>query len=350
MLPTQLTKLPSSKQTLKWVGIWTLIIFFIFATATFFLWIRYPSLANYKHLFPSDKLPATTSLTVRYWGVSTLVLSDGETTIMTDGFFTRPSLFKSLFGKLQPDLQKISEALKKLQVKNLAVIIPLHSHHDHAMDAPEVARKTGAQFLGSESSANIARGWGLDNNKISIAAPNQPYHFGAFTLYLIPSNHAPIADGLSKRLGLGEKITEPVSFPAKLSAFKEGITYSLVVEHPLGNVLIHASAGMPDQALSTYRTDVVFLGIGNLGKQGAEFQKNYFRKTVYAVGAKKVIPIHWDDFTLPVGDSLTPFNSLVGDFDGTMQVISRMTNESGAELVMLNSGREYRLFETKKPE
>lgn len=98
------------------------------------------------------------SVTVRYTGTATLVFSDGETTWMTDGWFSRPGPLALLYGKIEPDLAAITRGLARNQVEDLAAVFPVHSHFDHAMDAPEVAKRTGALLLGSESTANIGRG------------------------------------------------------------------------------------------------------------------------------------------------------------------------------------------------
>jgi hypothetical protein len=85
------------------------------------------------------------AVTVRYTGTSTLVFSDGETTWMTDGWFSRPPPVTVLFGEIVPDLDAIERGLTRNGVDEL--------NYDHAMDAPEVARRTGA---GSFRSIGIA--------------------------------------------------------------------------------------------------------------------------------------------------------------------------------------------------
>lgn len=49
---------------------------------------------------------------------------------------------------------------------------------------------------------------------------------------------------------------------------------------------------------SGMRADVVFLGIGLLGKQSDAFVRDYWREVVQTTGAKIVVPVHWDDFTV----------------------------------------------------
>ncbi|MEM9731376.1 MAG: MBL fold metallo-hydrolase, partial [Myxococcota bacterium] len=90
------------------------------------------------------------AVSVRYTGTATLVFSDGETTWMTDGWFSRPSLVAVLSAPIEPDVDAIETGLARNEVDDLVAVFPLHSHYDHAMDAPEVAKRTGALLLGSE--------------------------------------------------------------------------------------------------------------------------------------------------------------------------------------------------------
>src|SRR6185369_2427566 len=79
--------------------------------------------------FPDEKLPG---LRVTFLGVSTLLFSDGENAILTDGFFSRPSKGSTLFGKLTPNRDLIARCLRRAGVMNLKAVIVLHSHFDHA--------------------------------------------------------------------------------------------------------------------------------------------------------------------------------------------------------------------------
>ena len=55
-----------------------------------------PSVEAYaRYQVPADS-PAANTVTATFLGVSTVLLSDGETAILTDGFFTRPGPALSL--------------------------------------------------------------------------------------------------------------------------------------------------------------------------------------------------------------------------------------------------------------
>ena len=119
-------------------------------------------------IIPREEVAAG-SVTVRFTGSTTLLFDDGETSWMTDGWFSRPTFIEIITEHVEPDLAAIGRGLKANEVDKLDAVIPLHSHYDHAMDAPEVARRTGATLYGSESTANIARGWGLEEGRIEIS-------------------------------------------------------------------------------------------------------------------------------------------------------------------------------------
>lgn len=316
---------------------------------------NHPSLEPYADYFVTSDVTTdaateqaasnTGSVTARYFGTSTLLISDGETAIMTDGFFTRPSLGTMLWGELTPDTALIADTLAKAEVEALAAVIVVHSHHDHALDAPEVAKQTGALLVGSESTANIGRGWGLDESQIKVAAPRQAMSFGQFKVTLIPTPHAPAPPAIEKLSGAGDFITEPLRFPAKLSDFKEGGSFAVFIQHPKGNILIQASAGYEVDALDGIQADAVFLGIAGLGKQSGAYRDQYLETVMSNPGAKRVIPIHWDDFTLPLSQPLTPQIRAFDYFEGSMGVLVQQAEKnSELDLIMLPSFGQITLY------
>ncbi len=77
-------------------------------------------------------------------------------------YFTRPSNITT--AKIQPDAALVTRSLQRAGVKSLAAVVTMHSHFDHALDAPLVAKQTGALLVGAKSTANIGRGYGLPEN------------------------------------------------------------------------------------------------------------------------------------------------------------------------------------------
>lgn len=292
---------------------------------------RRPSLAPYQSL----TLPASTdtsAVRVRFAGVTTLVFDDGETAWMTDGFFSRPPVLRTLFGRIGPDAGIVDESLRRLDVTKLAAVIPVHAHYDHAMDAPLVAQRTGALLVGGESMRQLGRGAGLPEAQMRIVKPGDNLQLGKFTLRLIASRHSPTpyssGDG-------HEPITEPLTPPAHVTRWREGEVWVIAVTHTSGrSFLVQGSAGIVPGSLAGVRAETVFLGTGTLGKKSAAYRSAYWAETVKLVGAKRVIPIHWDDFMLPLSQPLQASPWLIDDFDTVMADLQQRGRQDGVEVRM----------------
>ena len=61
-----------------------------------------PDIAKHSHRFSVPAAASRAPLTVTWLGVTTLLVDDGSSALMTDGFFSRPSLARLLLGKVSP--------------------------------------------------------------------------------------------------------------------------------------------------------------------------------------------------------------------------------------------------------
>ena len=262
---------------------------------------------------PEESTPAApgSGVTVTWFGVSTLLFDDGQTQLLVDGFFSRPSLLDVLLDReVSSDAATINYMLDAYGINRLAAVVTAHSHFDHAMDAGAVAVRTDAVVMGSESTANVARGAGVPEERIRTATDSLSESFGQFTVRMIRTRHAP-----ASRRGeppLPGKITSPLVQPAPISSWKEGDSFTIVIEHPLGNALVQASAGFVPDALAEVDADVVFLGIALLTKMDDEYVRAYWRETVEKTGASSVIAVHYDNFLQPLGE-ISVFPRVIDD-------------------------------------
>ncbi len=300
-----------------------------------------PSLAPYAgYRLPAGELPPSPGawVSVTFLGVSTVLISDGETALLTDGFFSRPGLAEVALGKIEPDREVIARRLERAGIDRLAAVFVVHSHYDHAMDAPEVARRCGALLVGSESTANVGRGWGLEEDRIRVAESGQAMRFGDFVVTLIRSKHFPHGKAMGD-------ITAPLVPPARAMAYLEGGSWSVHVAHPRGRMLIHSSAGWIPGALEGYRAHTVLLGIGMLGTKDESYRRTYFREVIETVGARRVIPIHYDDFTRPLDRHLLPLPAFFDDVDASMRfLLERTEADPDLELSLLPAGEPVVIF------
>jgi L-ascorbate metabolism protein UlaG (beta-lactamase superfamily) len=282
-------------------------------------------------------------VSVTFLGVATLLFDDGRSALLTDGFFTRPGALDVLLDRpVAPDPARVEAGLARAGVARLGAVVVVHSHYDHAMDAPEVARQTGALLVGSASTANVGRGAGLAEEQIVVLRPGASLYQGAFRVSLVPSRHVPLPGAAGDILG--RAIEEPLVPPAPPSAWLEGGSFSVVIEHPRGTAVVQGSAGFEPGALAGVEAGAVFLGVGNLARQGPAYADDYWREVVLATGARRVFPIHWDDFTRPSDRPLVPFPRLLDDADAALALLAERARAGGVALLRLPPFERVALF------
>lgn len=284
-----------------------------------------PDLGAYSAYFDLPRAAPDAPLTVSWAGVTTLLIEDGSSALMTDGFFSRPSLLTVAARPLSSSRHRIDAALARLKVQRLDAVTPVHTHFDHAMDSAVVAELTGARLIGGTSAAQVGRGRGLQ--RIDVVVPGEPHVVGAFDVTLIEGSHCP-PDRFPGA------IVEPVVPPARASAYRCGEAWSTLVHHrPTGRrLLIVGSAGFVPGALDGRQADVVYLGVGQLGVQPERYVVEYWTQTVRTVGARRVVLIHWDDFFRPLDKPLRALPFAADDLDFSMRVLSRLAAEDGVGL------------------
>jgi L-ascorbate metabolism protein UlaG (beta-lactamase superfamily) len=283
-------------------------------------------------------------VTVTWLGITTLLFDDGETQILTDGTFSRPDLFDILSQRrIYSDVGAINYALAEFRMDRLAAIVALHSHFDHAMDVGVVANRTTAIVLGSESTANIARGADVPVNQYQILADGESRRFGNFTITLVESRHAPI--GIGGQPGFPGTIDEPLKQPARIRDWREGGAWSVLISHPQGTALVQGSAGFIENALPEESADVVMLGVAGLASLGRDYVGKYWHETVVRTGATRVYPVHYEDFTKPFGE-VQLFPDIVDKVAVTAGWIDELAadNEHPVSVSRLPFGRPVAIF------
>lgn len=286
-----------------------------------------PDLAPYARYFDVPSATPQSPLSVTWAGVSTLLVDDGTSAVLTDGFFSRPALPTVVLRKLAPSLPRIEGCLARLGVDKLEAVLPVHSHFDHAMDSAVVAERTGARLVGGTSTAQVGIGGGLDSERTVTVTPGEAVSLGAYDVTLFESEHCPP----DRFPGI---ITEPVVPPVKVAAYKCGEAWSTLVHHRPSDrrLLIVGSAGAVPGALAGQRAEVVYLGIGQLGLQSEQYFESYWAETVRTVEARRVVLIHWDDFFRPLHKPLRALPFAGDDLDVSMRLLSRLAERDGVAL------------------
>ena len=286
-----------------------------------------PDIARYSDRFEVPAAEPDAPLWATWLGVATLLLDDGSSALMTDGYFSRPGLARVAAGKVSPSAARVDGCLARAQVSRLEAVVPVHTHIDHVLDSALVADRTGALLVGGESAANVGRGYGLPENRLVVAVSGEPIQLGSYDVTLVKSHHCP-PDRFPGVIGA------PLTTPVKASAYRCGEAWSALVHHrPSGRrLLIQGSAGFVRGALSGHRADAVYLSVGQLGLRPRSYLVDYWTETVRTVGARRVILIHWDDFFRPLSKPLRALPYAGDDLDVSIRILDELATQDGVTL------------------
>ena len=247
---------------------------------------------------------------VTFLGASTLLFEDASQALLIDGFFTRPNVSFSN-TTVTPNETAIDDALEAAHITTTAVtrtlslvgVVVNHSHYDHAMDSSVVADRTGALLVGSETTANIARGRMFPEAQIRVINGGENFCVGRFRVSPVRTGHVPLPFGLDNP---GD-ITTPTA-PATVGDYKGGGTFAIFVQYSGRGrtVMVQGSAGFSPGALQGRSATVAYLAVGGLSLFSNTAHRDAYWNEVVVVAPRRIVPIHWDSLSGPLTASIAP--------------------------------------------
>jgi L-ascorbate metabolism protein UlaG (beta-lactamase superfamily) len=308
------------------------------------------NLKDYNAYFTSDtnSVIPPGAVRVTFFGTTSLLFDDGETQIMIDGFFTRPSFLKVGLCKLKTDTNLINKVIKSQKINRLKGIFASHSHYDHVMDAAYLAKVTKAILYGSSSTLNVGRGEGLSEDQMSQFNTEKEIRIGKFSVFIIKAKHSPQPKKIDSA---GQEITHSIKQPAKMKEFKEGGSFDILIKHEGHSILVKSSCNYVDKALDSVKVNVFFMGITGLVKKDSCFQNNLYKQTVEKISPSLIIPIHWDNFFKPLSKNLKAFPNFMNNTKANLDYIIKRAKADKIEVKILQCYKSVLLFtETNKQE
>ena len=123
---------------------------------------------------------------LKYLGTAGWEISDGRTTLLVDPYLSRLNMTSPNDDVLPGDTRKrftpadaveSDTATIDKHIQRADFILVTHTHTDHALDVPYIARKTGATVIGTESARNLARAYGIAGDKLIVARGGDDLEF-----------------------------------------------------------------------------------------------------------------------------------------------------------------------------
>ena len=267
---------------------------------------------------------------ITFFGTTTLLFDDGTDQILFDAHLTRPSMLRYALGKALTDEKTVDEILERYSIDRLKAVFVSHSHHDHVMDAPYIARRCNASVYGSSSTLNVARGGRIPEEKLVLYHNNETYQVGEYRIKVIPSLHS---KPTVFNNDLGQTIDRPLVQPARFHDYKEGGSYDFYVEAEGKKYMIRPSFNYIEGQLDGYHADVLFLGVTLLSRADRNTLDAFFRETIGKVEPDTVIPIHWDNFFRPLSKPVRGMPRLIENSGKTFSIIEEYCKKRNIDFI-----------------
>jgi L-ascorbate metabolism protein UlaG (beta-lactamase superfamily) len=168
-----------------------------------------------------------------------------------------------------------------------------HTHFDHAVDAPAIARRYKAKAYGSPSLAHLMRLHGLGDLAVEVVA-HQPYELGPFVVRFIPSRHSKLLFG--RKVPMDGELTCDHLHGLAPDAYKCGAVWGIRIDVAGISFYHQGSANLDDGELRGGPVDVFLAGIA-----GRNVTPNYWQRILPHLDPSMVVPTHYDNFFSPLG-------------------------------------------------
>jgi L-ascorbate metabolism protein UlaG (beta-lactamase superfamily) len=253
---------------------------------------------------------------VRWLGTAGFAIEHRGHVLLLDPYITRASLTACLVRPLRPDLAAIAR-----HVPRADAIVLGHTHFDHALDVPAIARRTGARVFGSTSAAALCRSKGVAADRIDVVetvAGGDPVEreVGPFVLRFVPSAHSRFLFG---RVPAAGEIADCDDVPMRLNDYKCGAVFGVEIR-VAGRTLYHVgSAELVDANIRVKHVDLVLLCVA-----GWTSSRDYPERVAHRLAPGAVLLAHWDDFLRPVDRPARPLPAMQ-----MPRLVDRLTRAAG---------------------
>jgi L-ascorbate metabolism protein UlaG (beta-lactamase superfamily) len=295
-----------------------------------------PGLAEGAETAPKSGGPGTAGVNFKWFGTDGWEITFGNKTILLDPWFSR---FDTGFfaGKFNPNTPiTVDEATIDQHVKKADQVLIGHGHWDHMADIPHIAKKTGAQVIGSETHANVLRAAGVAEGKIVQVKGGEDMQFDGYTIEVFAGLHSM---GPTKKHAVPGHLYSVPPPPTKVADMPEGD--SLIYMITIGGkyrVFLMSTANFVERAIAGLKPDVALVA-SIFANQIHDFAPRLFRALNYP---KVVLPTHWDNFEKPFSEGPQDLRAVFGDpanMDLAVKEIKQVSSKT--RVVMLKFFESY---------
>ena len=263
----------------------------------------------------SDSLELPAGLGIEWLGVSGYRLSYEGQDLYIDPYVSRVPLSSLLLRRQAvPDPAALERFLPE-RGEAVGVLVG-HTHFDHAVDAPAVARRFGCTAYGSGSLRHLMSLHGLQDQAVEVE-PYATYELGPFEVEFVPSTHSKLLLGMAVPYS-GELTCEHLDGLSP-NAYRCGQVWGIHISVAGATLYHQGSADLLDDAVRHKGVDVFLAGVA-----GRNFTERYWERILPRLDPRVVVPTHYDDFFKPLDEGMATIgNSRLGELPGEIAAVSR---------------------------
>ncbi|MGY0068388.1 MBL fold metallo-hydrolase [Streptomyces sp. QTS137] len=253
----------------------------------------------------------------RWLGTAGWRIDVGDRTVLFDPYLTRFST--GLFdGAFDPGtrLRTLPEAVDA-HIGSPELVLVSHSHWDHLGDVPYIARTTGARVVGTETTYHLLVALGVDAGQISVVKGGEVLDFGGIVVEVVPSLHS--RNKKCAYFAPGTLNSRPAKAPRTISDLPEGDTLAFRVTAGRGgpSAFLMGASDFCERAVRGLRPDLAMIAV----PAGAATHQYVPRLMRALDGPGVVVPVHWDNFEVPLSGS--PVRDPAMDLDGFLTQVAQ---------------------------
>jgi L-ascorbate metabolism protein UlaG (beta-lactamase superfamily) len=231
-------------------------------------------------------------LEVEWLGVSGYRISAEGRTLFVDPYFSRVPFVELLRRRAAlPDPAALDRFVHA--PGEVVGVLVGHTHFDHAVDAPAIARRFSCKAYGSDSLLALMALHGLPDRAVEVE-PYRTYELGPFEVSFTPSVHSKLLLGLAVPYD-GDLTCEHLDALSP-SAYRCGQVWGITVKVAGLSFYHQGSANLIDEAVRERGVDVFLAGVA-----GRSFTEDYWKRIIPRLDPKVVVPTHYDNFFRPLG-------------------------------------------------
>lgn len=254
-------------------------------------------------------------LEIEWLGVSGYKLTFEGHSIFIDPFVSRVPLRTLLLGRQAlPDPATLDRFIAPRG--EVSGILVGHTHWDHAVDAPALAARYGANAYGSASLAHLMGLHGLGGLAVEVV-PGREYELGPFAVRFIRSRHSKLLFG--RRVLFDGELTCGHLDNLSPAAYKCGQVWGIHIRVAGIDIYHQGSADLDDDELGSLPVDLFLAGVA-----GRNFTPDYWDRVLPRLDPRIVVPTHYDNFFTPLGRDLEPIRRVrLGSVPEEVAAVSR---------------------------